>query len=70
MNARARLGIRSLLGRRERGMALITSLLLLLIVTILALSMFRGFVAAAGEQRRHRLRDVLSSIAQREPRPG
>ena len=43
MNARARLGIRSLLGRRERGMALITSLLLLLIITILALSMFRGF---------------------------
>ncbi|TLZ35928.1 MAG: pilus assembly protein PilX [Gammaproteobacteria bacterium] len=28
---------------RERGMALITSLLLLLIITILALSMFRGF---------------------------
>jgi len=43
MNARVRLGIRSLLGRRERGMALITSLLLLLIITILALSMFRGF---------------------------
>jgi len=43
MNARARLGIRSLLARRERGMALITSLLLLLIITILALSMFRGF---------------------------
>ena len=43
MNARARLCIRSLLGRRERGMALITSLLLLLIITILALSMFRGF---------------------------
>jgi type IV pilus assembly protein PilX len=28
---------------RERGMALVTSLLLLLIITILALSMFRGF---------------------------
>jgi len=43
MNARACLGIRSLRTRRERGMALITSLLLLLIITILALSMFRGF---------------------------
>ncbi len=43
MNARACLGIRSLRARRERGMALITSLLLLLIMTILALSMFRGF---------------------------
>jgi type IV pilus assembly protein PilX len=30
-------------GARERGMALVTSLLLLLIITILALSMFRGF---------------------------
>lgn len=29
--------------RRERGIALVTSLLLLLIITILALSMFRGF---------------------------
>ncbi len=43
MSARARLVIRSLRTRRERGMALITSLLLLLIITILALSMFRGF---------------------------
>ena len=43
MNARTRLGIRSLLARREGGMALITSLLLLLMITILALSMFRGF---------------------------
>jgi type IV pilus assembly protein PilX len=30
-------------GRGERGMALITSLLLLIIITILAMSMFRGF---------------------------
>lgn len=29
--------------RRERGIALVTSLLLLVIITILALSMFRGF---------------------------
>lgn len=30
-------------GNRERGIALVTSLLLLIIITILALSMFRGF---------------------------
>jgi len=34
---------RSRAGGRERGMALITSLLLLVIITILALSMFRSF---------------------------
>jgi type IV pilus assembly protein PilX len=44
MSARAPLGLRSLRpAGRERGIALITSLLLLLIITILALSMFRGF---------------------------
>ena len=34
---------RHLAGRRERGIALVTSLLLLIIITILALSMFRTF---------------------------
>lgn len=43
MNARVRLGTRTAGPRsRERGIALITSLLLLLIITILGLSMFRG----------------------------
>lgn len=43
MNARVRLGTRTAgLRSRERGIALITSLLLLLIITILGLSMFRG----------------------------
>jgi type IV pilus assembly protein PilX len=36
-------GVRHPRAARERGIALVTSLLLLIIITILALSMFRGF---------------------------
>jgi type IV pilus assembly protein PilX len=43
MSAPARLGVRTTRpAMRERGMALITSLLLLIIITILGISMFRG----------------------------
>jgi len=36
-------GVRHARAARERGIALVTSLLLLIVITILALSMFRGF---------------------------